>query len=112
VSEHVTEIGSGDTERSAWWRCSCDERRLRFIVLTAAGPTSALRLARIEAEEHAANPPRYVIREQPPSDLTWAFDFDVIFVVWDTVNDRRVSFGNYKDRAQAEARITRLENKA
>jgi hypothetical protein len=111
VTTHTTEIGSDAAAGLASWSCSCGASDVIGFARPTGEPV-ALRLARIGAEEHAANPPRYVIKEQTPSDLTWAFDFDVIFVVWDTVNDRRVAFGNYKDRALAEARVIRLENKA
>ena len=55
---------------------------------------------------------RYVIVEQPPDEVALSFGLtEMLYVVWDTVNDRRVPFGNYGDRDRAEARITRLENK-
>ena len=55
---------------------------------------------------------RYEIREQPPSEVALSFGLtEMLYVVWDTVNDRRVPFGNYEDRERAEARVTRLENK-
>lgn len=53
---------------------------------------------------------RYEIREQEPSEKLREFGFtDPVFVVWDTELDKRVPFGNYRDREHAQRRIDRVE---
>jgi hypothetical protein len=52
---------------------------------------------------------RYEIREQQPNERLREFGFtDPVFVVWDTENDKRVPFGNYRDRDAAQRRIDRM----
>ncbi|MFE0447366.1 hypothetical protein [Streptomyces fungicidicus] len=53
----------------------------------------------------------YEIRVQEPSDVAKSYGMDYpLFVVWDTVADKRVPFGNYRERAGAVARLVRLES--
>lgn len=55
---------------------------------------------------------RYEIREREATDLQQGMGFPArIFVVWDTVEDKRVPFGNYRDRESAQRRIERLEER-
>lgn len=52
----------------------------------------------------------YEIREQQPGPIALEYGLDyVLFVVWDTVNDKRVPFGNHRNRETAQAHIGRLE---
>lgn len=52
---------------------------------------------------------RYEIREQSPSDVALSYGLDdVLFVVWDTVADKRVPFGNHRSRERALRHIERL----
>ena len=53
---------------------------------------------------------RYEIREQEPGEVALSYGLDdVLFVVWDTVTDKRAPFGNHQSRAGAEAHVKRLE---
>lgn len=53
---------------------------------------------------------RYEIREQGPSEVDRSYGMnDTLFVVWDTVKDKRAPFGNHRTRPMAEAHRARLE---
>jgi hypothetical protein len=55
---------------------------------------------------------RYEIREQEPSaDIVRLYPDMAypLYVVWDLELDKRVPFGNYRERTRAEGRIERLE---
>lgn len=55
----------------------------------------------------------YEIRVQEPSDVAKSYGMDYpLFVVWDTVTDKRVPFGNYRERARAVERVQRMESRA
>jgi hypothetical protein len=56
---------------------------------------------------------RYEIREHDTSALAREMGFgETIFLVWDTEENKRVPFGRYADRAAAQRRIQRLEERA
>jgi len=60
------------------------------------------------------NKSRYEIREQEPSEDLVRLYPDLaypLYVVWDLELDKRVPFGNYRDRSRAEVRINRLEGR-
>lgn len=55
---------------------------------------------------------RYTIVEQEPSDAIKRDYPDLaytLFVVWDRKLNRRVPFGNYRDRVRAQGRIDKLK---
>lgn len=55
---------------------------------------------------------RYEIRVQEASEVCKSYGlYDDLYVVWDTVEDRRVPFGNYSNREHALARIARMESR-
>lgn len=69
--------------------------------------------------------PRFEVRECDPSqsdnplvrnlvrNLVAADDrYRILYRVWDLAADRTVPFGQYRDRARAEARVLREEEKA
>lgn len=55
---------------------------------------------------------RYTIVEQEPSDAIKRNYPDLaytLFVVWDRERNRRVPFGNYRNRVRAQERIDKLK---
>ncbi|MGW6754549.1 hypothetical protein [Streptomyces sp. NPDC055006] len=55
---------------------------------------------------------RYEIIVKPPDSVALRYGIDYpLYVVWDRVRNRRVPFGNYRNRDLAVKRIQRLEAK-